>query len=33
MMWDEGMDINSEDQTVYTTHYQDAYLKYVEYEY
>jgi len=31
--WDKGMDINSEDETCYTTHYQEAFLKYVENEY
>jgi hypothetical protein len=31
--WDEGMDINPEDKTSYTTHYQEAILKYVENEY
>jgi len=31
--WDEGMDINPEDETSYTTQYQEAFLKYVENEY
>jgi hypothetical protein len=31
--WDKGMDINPEDETSYTTHYQQAFLKYVENEY
>jgi hypothetical protein len=31
--WDEGMDINHEDETSYTTQYQEAFLKYVENEY
>jgi hypothetical protein len=31
--WDKGMDINHEDQTSYTTQYQEAFLKYVENEY
>ena len=31
--WDEGMDINPEDQTFYSTQYQEAFLKYVENEY
>jgi hypothetical protein len=31
--WDKGMDIHPEDQTSYTTQYQDAFLKYVENEY
>ena len=31
--WDNGMDINAEDETSYTTHYQEAFLKYVENEY
>jgi len=26
--WDKGMDINPEDETSYTTHYQEAFLKY-----
>jgi hypothetical protein len=30
---DKGMDINSEDQTSYSTQYQEAMLKYVENEY
>jgi hypothetical protein len=25
--WDKGMDINPEDETSYTTHYQEAFLK------
>jgi len=28
--WDRGMDINPEDETSYTTQYQEAILKYVE---
>jgi len=32
-MWDKGMDINPEDETSYTTQYQEAFLKYVENEY
>jgi hypothetical protein len=32
-MWDKGMDINSEDETSYSTQYQEAFLKYVENEY
>jgi len=28
--WDKGMDINTEDETSYTTQYQEASLKYVE---
>jgi len=32
-MWDDGMDIDPEDETSYTTHYQEAFLKYVENEY
>jgi len=31
--WHKGMDINSEDETSYTTQYQQAFLKYVENEY
>jgi hypothetical protein len=31
--WDKGMDINPEDQTSYTTQYQEVFLKYVENEY
>jgi len=31
--WDKGMDIHPEDETSYTTQYQDAFLKYVENEY
>jgi hypothetical protein len=31
--WDKGMDINSEDETSYTTQYQEAFLKYVANEY
>jgi len=31
--WDKGMDINPEDETFYTTQYQEAFLKYVENEY
>ena len=31
--WDTGMDIIPEDETSYTTHYQEAFLKYVENEY
>jgi len=31
--WDQGIDINPEDKTSYTTHYQQAILKYVELEY
>jgi len=31
--WDKGIDINPEDETSYTTQYQEAFLKYVEYEY
>jgi hypothetical protein len=30
--WDKGMDINPEDETSYTTQYQEALLKYVENE-
>jgi len=32
-MWDKGCDINPEDETSCTTHYQEAFLKYVENEY
>jgi len=32
-MWDKGMDINPEDETSYTTQYQEAFLKYEENEY
>jgi hypothetical protein len=31
--WDKGMDLNPEDETSYTTQYQEAFLKYVENEY
>jgi len=31
--WDKGMDINPEDETFYTTQYQETFLKYVENEY
>jgi len=31
--WDKGMDINPEDETSYTTQYQEAFPKYVENEY
>jgi len=31
--WDKGMDINSEDETSYTTQYQEAILEYLENEY
>jgi hypothetical protein len=31
--WDKGMDINPEDETSYTTQYQEVFLKYVEYVY
>jgi len=31
--WHKGMDINAEDETSYTTQYQEAFLKYVENEY
>ena len=31
--WDKGMDIKPEDETFYTTQYQEALLKYVENEY
>jgi hypothetical protein len=30
--WDKGMDINPEDETSYTTQYQEAFLNYVENE-
>jgi len=30
--WDKGLDINPEDETSYTTQYQEAFLKYVENE-
>jgi len=32
-MWDKGMDIDSEDETSYTTQSTEAFLKYVENEY
>jgi len=32
-LWDMGMDINPEDETSYTTQYQDAFPKYMENEY
>jgi hypothetical protein len=32
-MLDNGMDMNPVDETSYTTHYQEAFLKYVENEY
>jgi len=32
-MWVKGMDINPEDETSYTTQYQEAFLKYVDNEY
>jgi len=32
-MWDKGMDVNPEDETSYTTQYQEAFVKYVENEY
>ena len=32
-MWDKGRDINAEDETSYTTKYQEAFRKYVENEY
>ena len=32
-MWDKGMDINTQDETLYTTQYQEVFLKYVENEY
>jgi hypothetical protein len=31
--WDKGIDNNPEDETSYTTQYQEAFLKYVENEY
>jgi hypothetical protein len=31
--WDKGMDINPEDETSYSTQYQEAFVKYVENEY
>jgi len=31
--WGKGMDIDPEDETSYTTQYQEAFLKYVENEY
>jgi hypothetical protein len=31
--WDKGMVINPEDETSYTTQYQEAFLKYVENQY
>jgi hypothetical protein len=31
--WDKGMDIYPEDETFYTTQYQEAFLKYMENEY
>ena len=31
--WDQGMDINPEDETSYPTQYQEVFLKYVENEY
>jgi len=31
--WDKGMDIHPDDETSYTTQYQEAYLEYVENEY
>jgi hypothetical protein len=31
--WDKGMDFNPEDETFYTTQYQEAFLKYMENEY
>jgi len=31
--WDKGMDINPDDETSYTTQYQEAFLKYVENKY
>jgi hypothetical protein len=30
--WDKGMDINPEEETSYTTQYQEAFVKYVENE-
>jgi len=32
-MWDKGIDINPEDESSYTTQYQEASLKYVENQY
>jgi len=32
-MWGNGMHINPEDETSYTTQYQEAFLKYVGHEY
>jgi len=32
-MRDKGMDINPEDEISYTTHFQEAFLKYMENEY
>jgi len=32
-MWDNGMDINSEDETSHTTQYEEACLKYLQNEY
>jgi len=31
--WEKGMDINPDDEALYTTQYQEAFLKYVENEY
>jgi hypothetical protein len=31
--WDKGMNINPEEETSYTTQYQEAFRKYVEYKY
>jgi len=31
--WDKGIDINPNDETPYTTQYQQGFLKYVENEY
>jgi hypothetical protein len=31
--WHRGIDINPEDETLYTTQYQEAFMKYVENEY
>ena len=31
--WDKGLDINPEDETFYTSQYQEGFLKYVENEY
>jgi hypothetical protein len=33
MKWDKGMDINSDDETSYTTQPQEDFMKYVENEY